>query len=1564
MYELSRVRLHAVGPRAARYQDLTLDLRAVGAVVRNPVQDALFALPGLDAGGPGAGGPGAGGPGNGGPGNGGPGADDPDAGLVRRPSPATVLFLENGGGKSVLMRLIFSVMLPGRRQVVGTQHTRILEQYVLAGDISHIALEWQHTRTGERVVTGKICAWRDHVISADPNRFLEAWYSFRPSARLSLDTLPLTENGRLVSFAGFRDRISEAHRTEPAIQAVWETGREAWTSNVIDLGLDPELFAYQRRMNAGEGEAAEAFNFRSDEAFVDWLLTATTSEEDHRGLGDVVAAYATRLAERQGLLDERDFVAGAIERLGPLAAAAAEATENRALHHSAQTDANRLATAFAARLAAETLRHATLAGEADQARRAEREAEATATRLGRVARELRRLVAGLRWRQAEATEQAIRGDRDTARRRLQAWHAVELLVRAAETGAAADTVRDAVAEQEQQAAPVLAQRNLAARQLARCLLATAEAADEQAGRCDAAAKATEALITGHDRDRTTEVTAAATCRGNAGRAEEAVVQVRQAVREAAREGLIDPAAATTDSEAGAAVAAASQAAADAATQATGRLAEAYREQASLTTERRRLTPPIRAARDALPSLATAAATTAEAVGAAGRAAAAVTGDQRLRDLLGSEQIAPDEDVPTLLDLLDQAIAGSVGEQTTLRVADATDERILTALGTGGLLPPAEEIIQALGTLESAKITAWSGWRYLERKTPAVRAEILAAYPYLVDGIVINNPGQLGEARQALAAARLLPCRVVAVGTTATLEQREGVGAPPGLDSLIEPNPALYDAERAETERSEITQRRSERQAALARLADQQRVDEQSRERCRRWVREYPPGALARLREAADQAQAAADGARERIAELEQAADQIAERESELATALPDLRAAETATAAVAARLAGLAEQVARLPELKTLERTAREQADRHGQAAEEHQRAIDQLRRAASEHQRTADGHRRTARGCRDELGKVAGGGDVDPSEPVPELSLPALRAAYQAAVLAYQRVEVGESLRAELDRAELAEAAARAEVEGLDAALREQAQALTGSVEGTDPGARAAAVDRLGREIATLEERLAEQIRLAGELGNAYRAIPPQEIGLEPYGRPRDIPGGERLAAQASADHETARSIQEQATERRGRLDQQAAATAEALRAFRAHLDALGQIAVPDEVTGEEAARLAFDGSDGEARERRIAVSTLLAEADQLRRDAEHAVRKAADTLAVYATAERFDLVTIPVRRQITTVERERLPGYAAEWERALRVRLGTLDADLEQINRNRGAIIDRYQGLVQQALRTLRGAQRLSKLPAGLGDWSGQEFLRIRFADPEPQALADRLGTVLDEAAAGFVPADPAGGAAGGAAAAPAAGGGGAGTAGGGGGPATGGKRASRRGAKCDGLTLILRGVHAAMRPGGVRVEMLKPDSVLRTERVRVASVGDIFSGGQLLTAAIILYCTMAALRANERGLARRPHAGVLFLDNPIGRASAGYLLELQLGVAETLGVQLIYTTGLFDLSALSVFPLIIRLRNDADLRAGLKYLSVEASIAEALGRLPEPDGTSTVAGTRLFKRPGDRP
>ncbi len=107
-----------------------------------------------------------------------------------------MLFLENGGGKSVLLKLVFSVLLPGKRQVVGTTSTTVLEKFVLGEDVAHVVLEWMHTRTGQLLVTGKVSEWRGHVTSLDPEKLGAAWYSFRPGPGFGLDDLPFTVDGR------------------------------------------------------------------------------------------------------------------------------------------------------------------------------------------------------------------------------------------------------------------------------------------------------------------------------------------------------------------------------------------------------------------------------------------------------------------------------------------------------------------------------------------------------------------------------------------------------------------------------------------------------------------------------------------------------------------------------------------------------------------------------------------------------------------------------------------------------------------------------------------------------------------------------------------------------------------------------------------------------------------------------------------------------------------------------------------------------------------------------------------------------------------------------------------------------------------------------------------------------------------------------------------------------------------------------------------------------------------------------------------------------------------------
>ncbi|MQS15357.1 hypothetical protein F7Q99_24580 [Streptomyces kaniharaensis] len=1524
MYELNRVRLYSIGPAGARYADTVLDLRGVGEPVADPAPQQI-GLFGEDVDGP-----------------------------VRRPAPAGVLFLENGGGKSVLLKLIFSVMLPGHRNTLGGASSGVLRKFLLADDCGHVALEWQHTVTGELIVVGKVSEWRGRQVSSDPRKFAETWYSFRPGPGLTLDSLPVAERvslagdqkarGRRRTMKGFRDALTEAGKTHPHLDLVFEDGHDRWTEHLGELGLDPELFRYQREMNADEGEAAGLFAVKHDSDFTDLLLRAVTDTRDTDGLADLVHGFAAKLGRRAELTAERDFTAGSLDLLERIAEATTARESVREAHRTAERRTRRLAHALTSRAGAERDRAQDLAVEVAAAAGAVTAAEADRTRHTLITAELTHRHATLGLAAATAEAAALRRELIDARTLHSAWQAAEAVLRHRAAADRVARVAVAIREAELDAAPALAARARAATALARALEAAAAAAEARADTEEQRASELQEDGATSQSGATEAATAAQKARSEADHLRQRLAEVEQETAAAVEAGFIDadgdvdPAraalhAADVEKAASAALAQARTAAESAA--ARLRDAAAATGRAELAAER---------AGDARKAA-------ARSLAAEHRTAALLATEQRLADLLSltpaptdwsEEGSGVDEEAgfltPAVLDrnaeylreLLDEAIATAERTLFDLRTAAADDSRILAALGDGGLLPPGPDVLATVEYLAEHGIPALPGWRYLAQSVdPADHEAILAARPELVDGVVVTDPASLERAREALQSAALLPRSTVAVGAAASL-------IAPITDEpaffLVPPNPAMHDESAADGERRELRARAGAREEHIRELAARLGADRALAARLASWHASCPPGTLAELAAAAEAAREHAEQAAAALATLRADHDDAETDHAAAASAHEEHREAAQRARRRADALSGLA---FRLRERANWARRQRELADdaaecdrRQAQCAER-ARTCDEDRRAA---QRAADDARRTARALRAERAEIpAAEQDDEPADAAPA-ALPALREAYRAAAQLYEKVGVGADLRAEQARAEGDEAAAAAELDRLTNKVRTRAEELLGSPDGADGPARQAAAARAEELVATIEARSAAASEQLGRLrGEAERSAPAD--GEAHTELPEDLVPTDPEHAQALLRTATSRLA-----ERREALDAARDAHADLQRTFDAAQSAAADF---DELGGQlrDGLRDHQDDSDDPAEpylgalpEARTAVAearrALRTAAGELS-SAELAVRDAADALVRHANAARYEAVRTPARQQIRELPASALPEHAAAWAAAFAPRLRVLTDELAQLERNRGSIVDRLRGLVESSLTTLRAAQRLSRLPEGLGEWSGQEFLRIRFEDPDHATLVERLGEVIDEATRAAVR-----------------------------------KNSDLR---RDGMSLLLRGVAAAIGPKGVSVEILKPDAVLRAERVGVGQMSDVFSGGQLLTAAIALYCTMAALRANDRGQSQLRHAGTLFLDNPIGRANATYLLELQRAVADALGVQLIYTTGLFDTTALAEFPLVIRLRNDADLRAGLKYISVEEHLRPGLPAPQDPDGPAIhgeITATRMFKRPAEVP
>ncbi|MFE2540182.1 coiled-coil domain-containing protein [Actinacidiphila glaucinigra] len=1570
MYELSRVRLYSIGPAGARYADTVLDLRGVGEPVPQPApaQAEFF--------------------------------EDEPTGPPRRPAPAGVLFLENGGGKSVLLKLVFSVMLPGHRNTLGGASSGVLRKFLLADDCGHVALEWQHTVTGELVVVGKVSEWRGRQVSSDPRKFAEAWYSFRPGPGLGLDSLPVAEStavrpsaegasgarGRRRTMKGFRDALTDAGRYYPHLEVVWEEIHDRWNEHLGELGLDPELFRYQREMNADEGEAAGLFAVKKDSDFTDLLLRAVTDTRDTDGLADLVHGFAGKLGRRAELTAERDFTAGSLELLGRIVDTTATREQARGVHAQSERRTRALARGLSARAREERGRAAELAQRTASAAQTVTDAESARGRGALVAAELAYRHASLALAAGEKSAAALRRELNDARTLQSAWQAAEIVLRHRAAADRLARVTAAIREAERDAAPALAARTTAAGDLVRALRAAADTADERADAEEERSAGLQAQSEAAHRDATAAATEAQRARSESGHLVQRLAEVEQETAEAVRAGWLDDSA--PDADPARAALEASDAEKTAAT-----AAETARDVARRAGERAREAAAADARAELSAARAADALAAAEAAHAAeSRVADALAAEPRLAGLLSlppaeapgtvaadaagdpaggtAEDRGPaipaqasaarrgaPADVPRpaeqgpltaaeldifaepLREMLDGAVASAERRLFDLRTAAADDARILAALGDGGLLPPGPDVLATVEYLGEQGIPALPGWRYLAQAVdPADHAAVLAARPELVDGVVVTDPQSYVRAREALAQAALLPRSTVTVGTAAALlAPPPPAGAEPEL-FLVPPNPAMHDELAADGERQALRARATAREEDIRGLAARLAEDRTLAARLSSWRSGCPGGRLAELAAAVETARETAVAAREELAEARSVRMEADEAAAE-ATAVRDERQ-ETAQQArrAADALAGLA---FRLRERANWQRRTRElaedavEAETRADACLALARAADEDRRAA---QRAADDARRTARVLRAERSEITGAPDEaledEDGGGRPAGSLPTLREAYRAASQVYEKVGVGADLRAEQARAESTEQSALTELERLTNKVRTRAGLLLEGPDGADGPARQAAAARAEQLVATLDSRASaasEQLgRLRGEAerhapadGEAHTELPEELL-------PRDAEHAQELLRGANGELAARTEALTHARDGHGDLVRAHRSAEDAATGFD-ELAALLRDLLRDGDRQPEEGEEEPEPHSGSLEAARTAVAESRRSLRGCAADlsaAESQLREACDVLVRHANAARYEQVRTPARQQIRELPGSALPEHAEAWHTAFTPRLRVLTDELEQLERNRDSIVDRLRGMVESSLATLRSAQRLSRLPEGLGEWSGQEFLRIRFDDPDHAALNERLGAVIDEATRAAVR-----------------------------------KNSDLR---RDGMSLLLRGVAAGLEPRGVAVEILKPDAVLRAERVPVGQMGDVFSGGQLLTAAIALYCTMAALRSNDRGRDRHRHAGTLFLDNPIGRANATYLLELQRAVADALGVQLIYTTGLFDTTALAEFPLVVRLRNDADLRAGLKYISVEEHLRPGLP-VQDPESEPVhgeITATRMFRRPAEQP
>ncbi|MCF3181775.1 hypothetical protein IPZ70_17760 [Streptomyces polychromogenes] len=1480
MYELNRILLRNFGPPDARYEDVNLDFSGVGPLVETA---SLMPTPGH---------------------------------VTQRPSPASLVMLQNGGGKGVLLTGITCTTIPLRHH-----DPEELRSFVVSpAQPSHIVLEWADARTGRLLVTAQILA------PEGDGKLKRHFYSFHPGAALSADDLPFHRDGHWLPFDHYYTELCELQATVEALELQIVDGQEKWEKHQAGLGLEPGLFDVQRKMNATESGAAEAFTTTSAAAFVQWLLEKANDDNKYTSLGSAFETYAGAHDQREKLVKEREF-ALAMED------SCARVAERYQDHTDQQHEACQAKDGLVALAAGLMRRHQILAAAAQ----ATTDTVNTAYRAHEAAKQEQEVanarVAHVHWASCgielgESAEEQKRVATTTQQLedRLAGWHTVPVAVRHAAAQERHGRMQRALSEAEETAAPYVKACDIAAAALRAGYAAAETQARAEAGNLEKDISESRSKIQ-RWRERSDSLHKdAGTAEGEQRQLRRQVQDFEEQLRTVRAEGKVQP----------------GESAADASSRMDGeadhhgqRCVEAKKAQDEARSRRTQTYQQLPALQErALDDRRAAEAAEAETDRLRIRAESVRRHPMTAELLeLGLEDLQDGDALTWLADhhaalqsLIVQKITALDGALRRTQLQHSADEELLAALDTSdGLLPATKEVRSLCTDLCAQGIDAVPGWQWMRDNVPVDdHQRLINDHPDLVGGIIVGGgPAALDQAQSHLERTRPLPTAVVAVGTG----ERMLTPVPDTSGRMVpEPTPALHDEQAAALERAEVEARLAASAEALDELEERISLTRDLANKITYWLDEIGSVSvgvrlehLHELRTAAQASQASLEVARtsaEQHDDAVTAAEEVytqqeaAHREAtEAAQAMRRLAEAEARASQARDRITALEEEAQQRQ--RELEELGEKEETAHGDIA----RMTQAVEAAVQQAQSHAQARKKVTATSEAEQAQHAKGAPCE--------ALTVLQHRYEQAVEDLRSVDIGEDQRQRAKEAEDALRACQDEWAQVPDRVKPFAQEYSRSPAAADDVQRDAVQRDLGQQISSLQDQLRRLRDKESRLKERHRALATaaQDISAQDIAQWTPHSLEEAYDLTARAEHAQAEAQQAE----RGAGEEYNAARRQQSQHTR-ELDAFGHVLARLETTIEQLGiQPSADPYEGTADAAEPAVRQATARYDDARRKLTSTERRVEDSVSLLkdrAADVRFEQLDIPLRNQISALDRRHIPAAAREWTTALHRAAAALTTQLEGMSKAREALVSQLSGFVTQLLQQVDQASRFSLFPDGPTPWSGQRFLTIRYRKPEPSVLTAHMRETIDNLAA------------------------------------------NPRTRKLKGTEVVMRCLHAAVPR--FTAEVMKPNATQRIERVPVEKMSKIFSGGQELTGAILLYCALAALRTSPGPRSRTRHGGLLLLDNPIGRANAPYLVDIQTQMATALGIQLIYTTGLSDEAVTARFPATIQLRNDAEARTGLSRIRLDDHVRDALIPTPrtapdthEPEANGYLSSARLYTK-----
>ncbi len=1435
------------------------------------------------------------------------------AGAADRAADRVLLSLTNTGGKSTLITLVSSLVVPAARKQVGGKN---LGDYVLTGDTSHIVCEWEDDTTGVRTVTGTVMEWKDGrrqptAKQRSTTNMHRTWYLFRTGPGLpGIDDLPFIDGeGRRSTLSAYMAAVRDLKDRHPEIRWVETQVQQEWTQALLEhTNIDPVLFSYQMLMNDDESGAKALLEpFSSDDNVVKFFIGALNDDREFADFTNELSGYSRLATDRPNLLLLNAFCAEIEPKIASIVQHDADFREAAAAAIKDRTSGAEFAGAVMARL------------EADQRFLSEQVTEVSAAeQKAAIAKREYNQISDIRLQLTLENARAV-ADREKAAlaERVEEASAAESEALAWD---AVSSVLDIEIARKRRDACQLAYEQADA-DLSPLRNETDAAAAAFAGRLTGLIAELAAAATSADERRKTAELAAKRAQAKSKEAAARVVDAMNRLKDI--DGKIRAASAANDAARAAGWLNIGETAEqcvrrwqDHRAEAKGVEGEENRNAAEADLARRRA----ESAKDELVGeirvLEKIASSHTGPLESFDRDLARVSDHPGVELLLGGAALTTAE----ISRVRDLATAGahtadrSAAEHQSS--ADAAQEE-LRHLDETGTAPTGADIMAVVTALGQCRIGAVTGLQWIEHNIvdPDDRSAFIAGHPDIAGGVIVTDPAKLSAAKKHLDEIKLRTRTPVAVvANPSHVKTTTDAGA--GTDwFVVIPHRATWDRQWAQDARAEYAITVERESAAALRARDDAGRHRGAELACAEFLTRWADVRRDVLEAAVTESTMAigvADARRgELIAECERQQEAGAQARARAEQARKDFSRADEF-----ARDAGdLVTIVAAGDEAE--QRKALVEADRSKAAEDEiaADDAGDQARgivTSAGEEIAQANSNIERARSQLTVLG-------VEVPGPDPGGSLDGVRSAYEALRQELSSAERGMVEADNLDRAKAAVSAAQVRSERFDAPVLARAGELSVLPAASSSDSLNFA-QRRARETVTSTRHAQNdaEYRVKSAESELRKSLPPADrqnhIDLTNF--------PEWIAANAEDIPHLLERLEERNIELRELSNR---AEQEKIEAIAMHQE------LKSDVESFEDIGAMWEGEPASGQPavlgNKLDVRRTMRERVERRRQSGERERAASDALKTAVGAAKAesshlrwkDLESHLVLR-VRMLTDDELIAEASILAGDARTYFASTSGDLVDIEKHRTILRDSLVAICKGQRRLLREVSSESRLPPGLGELSGQPAIKIRFDDISEEEARGRLGERVDNWAIEIAD-NP--------------------------------KRASSSDVRTRWLAEAVRDtVRDRSRVGAWSIEILKPRIDGQVMYCPPDRIDLEFSGGQILTLAVLVYCALSRVRSAHRTGGSRP-PGTLLLDNPFGAASAETLIAMQHRLAAHSGIQLVCATGLNEANVERAFSsagsVIVKLRNDGDQRRNQSFLRIREQIVDGI------DLAKAVAGDR---------